>query len=94
MAYSVEKTTKLTSRLGAIGLNPDGSAVVSWDMVDELGGAAESRSKEVAAEDVPRDLTVAQIYEWADAKIVTEQAARDEAEAAAIATKRAAEGGK
>ena len=93
MAYTIEKTIKLTSRLGGITLSPDGSAIVGWDMLDELGGAIESRNKAIDAADVPRDITIAQLYEWADAKIVTEQTDLDATEAAAIAAKRA-EGGK
>ena len=87
MPYSITKTIKLASRLGGISLNVDGSASVSWDMLDELGGSVESRSRVVAAEDVPRELTVDQLFEWADAKVVTEEGAHQAAEAAAIAAK-------
>ena len=45
MPYSITKTIKLASRLGGISLNVDGSASVSWDMLDELGGSVESRSR-------------------------------------------------
>lgn len=87
MPYSIAKTIKLASRLGGISLSTDGSATVSWDMLDELGGSVESRSRVVAAEDVPRELTVDQLFEWADAKVVTEETAHQQAEADAIAAK-------
>lgn len=87
MPYTIEKSIKLASRLGGIALQTDGSAVVSWDMLDELGGSVESRSRVVAAEDVPRELTVDQLFEWADAKVVTEETAHQQAEAEAIAAK-------
>lgn len=87
MPYQIEKTIKLYSRLGSIVLSVDGSVLVSWDMLNELGGSVESRSRTIAAADVPAGMSVAQIFEWADAKIVLEETAHQEAEAAAIAAK-------
>lgn len=89
MPYTVEKTIKLRSRIGGISLSADGSLSVGWDMVDELDGAVESRSRSVPAVDVPPDLAapLAKLFEWADAKIVTEETAHQDAEAAAIAAK-------
>lgn len=86
MPYSIAKTIKLRSRIGGISLSPDGSLTVSWDMLDELDGAVESRSRLVASVDVP-DVSISQLWEWADAKIVTEEGAHQAAEAAAIAAK-------
>lgn len=86
MPYSIAKTIKLRSRIGGISLSPDGSLTVSWDMLDELDGAVESRSRLVANSDVP-DVSISQLWEWADAKIVTEEGAAQAAEAAAIAAK-------
>lgn len=86
MPYSISKTIKLASRIGGISINRDGSVTVSWDMLDELDGAVESRNRVVPSAEVP-DLTISQLWEWADAKVVTEEGAYQAAEAAAIAAK-------
>ena len=91
MAYTRTTTTTETSRLGGITLAPDGSLHVAWDMVNELGGSRGTPGADIKAEDVPRDLTIAQLFEWAEAKIVVEQGERDLAEAEAIAAKVAVE---
>lgn len=85
MPYSIEKTIRLHSRFGGMSVLADGSLIVSWDLLDEIGNSVESRSHTVPASDVPSDLTMGQLAEWADGKIVTAEGAQQAAEAAAIA---------